>query len=155
MKRPLTAMALCVILAASPASAQLALPGAVAPGPGGTAEKAARPKKAPKAAAKYTPPGVETLAGRALLLNGAVLAPPQLRACVCQQAHCQASPSGLWGPAGSALEAQARQIEQARARVEAAMTANYRALNARLNDPAKADELARGQSRFSSDRQDT
>ena len=70
------------------------------------------------------------------VLDGAVLAPPQLRACIFEQADCQASPSGLWGTAASALgAAEAKQIEQARARAEAALSANYRALAARLNDP--------------------
>ncbi|WP_158813574.1 hypothetical protein [Methylocapsa sp. S129] len=228
MKRPLAASALCMILAASPASAQLALPGAVAPNPAGTVEKVSRPKRPPKVEAIYAPPGVETLVGRALLLNGAsgqlqfsgradalkidrltmlgevisdstrqcridvgggtaietralgrpdgllrfavdipacpfefdvldgaALVPPQLRACIFQEADCQASPSGLWGPAGASLATQAKPIEQARGRAEAVMVANYRALTTRLNDPAKANDLARDQSRFSSDRQET
>jgi hypothetical protein len=227
MKRPSAALALCMILFGSPALGQLALPGAVAPDPAGTVAKASGPKKAPKAAASYAPPGVEAVVGRALLLNGAngqlqfsgradalkidrfailgevisdpvrqcridvgggaaietrslgrpdgllrfavdlpacpfefdvldgaVLVPPQLRACIFQAADCQASPSGLWGAAGAALASEAKQIEQARGRAEAVMIANYRSLNARLNDPAKAGDLARDQSRFSSDRQD-
>ena len=227
MKRPLAASALCMILAASPASAQLALPGAVAPNPAGTVEKVSRPKRSPKVEAIYAPPGVETLVGRALLLNGAsgqlqfsgradalkidrltmlgevisdptrqcridvgggsaietkslgrpdgllrfaadipacpfefdvldgaALIPPQLRACIFQAADCQASPAGLWGPAGTSLATEAKPIEKARSRAEAVMVANYRALNERLNDPTKSNDLARDQSRFSSDRQD-
>jgi hypothetical protein len=227
MKSPLAASALCMILAASQASAQLALPGAVPPGSASTTEKAPRPKRPPKPAAAYALPGVETLVGRPLLLNGAngqlqfsgsadalkidrltllgevisdptrqcridvvgdapivarslgrpdgllhfaadipacpfefdvldgaVLAPPQLRACIFAQADCQASPSGLWGPAGSAVATDAKQIEQSHAHAEAAMAANYRALAARLNEPGKADDLARDQSRFSADRQE-
>jgi len=45
-------------------------------------------------------------------------------------------------------------MEQARARAEAAMAANYRALDARLKDRAKADDLLREQNRFPSDRDD-
>src|SRR5471030_1861924 len=71
MKSPLAASALCMILAASQASAQLALPGAVPPGSASTTEKAPRPKRPPKPAAAYALPGVETLVGRPLLLNGA------------------------------------------------------------------------------------
>jgi hypothetical protein len=227
MKRPLAASALCMILASPPAWAQLDLPGAVAPKSAGTVEKVSGPKKPPRPAAAYAPPGLETMVGRALLLNGAdgllqfsgsadslqvdrltllgevisdptrqcridvgggtaiaarslgrpdgllhfavdipacpfefdvldgaVLVPPQLRACIFKEADCQASPSGLWGPAGADLAAQSKPIEQERARAQAALTANYRALAARLNDPAKADDLARDQSRFSSDRED-
>lgn len=211
----------------SPTAAQLALPGAVAPNPEGTVEKARSPHKAAKSAAIYAPPGAATVIGRTLLLNGAngqlqfsgrpdalridrfsmvgevisdakqqcridvgggapievkslgrpdgllrfsadipacpfefdvldgaVLTPPQLRACVFQAADCQASPSGLWGPSGAALQTTAKPIEHARALAEAAMTANYRALDARLKDRAKADDLARDQARFSSDRED-
>lgn len=227
MKRLFAASVLCSILAASPALAQLALPGAVAPAPAAAAEKPTAPKKPPKPKAAFTPPGVEAVVGRPLLLNGAngqiqfsgnadalkidhltmlgevisdpsrqcridvgggasigvknlgrpdgllhfaadipacpfefdvldgaILVPPQLRACIFQQADCQASPSGLWGPAGAALEPQAKDIERERARAEAALIANYRALTARLEDSNKADDLAREQSRFSSDRQD-
>jgi hypothetical protein len=89
------------------------------------------------------------------VLDGAVLVPAQLRACVFQAADCQASPSGLWGAAGTALLTTAKPIEHARALAEAAMTANYRALDARLVDRTKADDLARDQSRFSSDREET
>jgi hypothetical protein len=228
MKRYLAASALCMIVAAGPALAQLALPGSVAPNPTGTAEKVSNPKKTPRATAAYAPPGVETVVGRPLSLNGAngvlqlsgdadalkidrltllgevisdptrqcridvgggapieakslgrpdgllrfsvdipacpfefdvvdgaALVPPQLQACIFQQADCQARPSGLWGAAGASLGAtEAKQIAQARARAETALAANYRALAARLNDPAKADGLARDQSRFTSDRQD-
>lgn len=227
MTRLSLATVLCMIFAASPAAAQLALPGAVTPGPAGAVEKAPSAAKTPKPAAVYAPPTVVAVVGRPLLLNGAngalqfsgsadalridrltlfgevisdptqqcrievggggaiaakavgrpdgllrfavdipacpfefdvldeaVLVPTQLQACVFKEADCQASPSGLWGPAGAALEPQAKQIERARAHAEAAAAANYRALNARLNDPAKANDLARDQSHFSSDRQD-
>jgi hypothetical protein len=228
MKRPLAVSAICVILAASSAAAQLALPGAVAPNPIGTIVKVPAPRKAPKVTATYAPPGAETLVGRPLLLNGAAgglqfsgradalkidkltilgevisdpsrqcridvgggtaietrslghpdgllrfavdlpacpfefdvldgaaLVPPQLRACIFKEADCQASPSGLWGPAGSALGGEAKAVDQARGRAEAAMNANYRALSERLNDPTKANDLAREQARFSQERQDT
>jgi hypothetical protein len=89
------------------------------------------------------------------ILDGAVLVPPQLRACIFEQADCQASPSGLWGPAPTSLGADAKATEHARARAEAALVANYRALDARLLDRSKADDLARDEARFSSDRQET
>lgn len=227
MKRPSVATTLCMIFAASPAAAQLALPGAVAPSPARTVEKVPGPSKTPKAAPTYAPPSAASVIGRALLLNGAtgllqfsgragalridrftmlgevisdptqqcridvgggatieakslgrpdgllrfeadipacpfefdvldgaVLVPDQLRACIFKEADCQASPSGLWGPAGASLPTDAKPIEHARARAEAAMVANYRALDARLNDRAKADDLAREQNRFLSDREE-
>jgi hypothetical protein len=216
-----------MFLIASQASAQLALPGAMAPDQAGTAAKVPKANKAPKAAAAYAPPTAAAVIGRPLLLNGAngelqlsgrddalrvdrlamlgevisnptqqcridvggggpieakalgrpdgllrysvdlpacpfefdvldgaVLVPAQLRACVFKDADCQASPSGLWGPAGAALEKDAKTIERAGARAQAALLGAFRALDARLNDPAKSDDLARDQSRFSSDRQD-
>jgi hypothetical protein len=88
------------------------------------------------------------------VLDGAVVVPPQLRACVFKEADCQASPSGLWGPAGTGLATAPKPIEHARAVAEAALTANYRALDGRLKDRTKADDLARDQARFSSDRED-
>ena len=229
MKSALATTTLCVAFAASPAGAQLALPGAVPPDAAGAVEKAPAPTRTPKPAVARAAPDSAMVTGRALLLNGAtgalqlskhgdalqidrltlagevisdpaqqcrvdvvpggdggiavkdlgrpdgllrfavdmpacpfefevlagaVLVPPQLRACVFAAADCQASPSGLWGPSGATLEAGAKQIARERVRAEAALAANYRALNARLNDPAKADELVRDQSRFTADRQD-
>jgi hypothetical protein len=88
------------------------------------------------------------------VLEESVLVPPQIAACVFKEADCLASPSGLWGPAGGLLEKDAKLLERARLRAEAAVAANYRALNARLNDPTKAGALANEQSRFAADRQD-
>jgi hypothetical protein len=89
------------------------------------------------------------------VLDGAALVPLQLRACVFANADCQASPSGLWGPAGAGLAADAKTTEKARAHAEAAMVGNYRTLDGRLEDRTKADDLAREQARFSSDREET
>jgi hypothetical protein len=86
------------------------------------------------------------------VLDGAVLVPVQLQGCIFKDADCQANPSGLWGPDGTSLVMDVKLMEQARARAEAAMAANYRALDARLKDRAKADDLAREQNRFFSDR---
>jgi len=217
-----------IFVAASPAAAQLALPGAVAPNPPGAVERLPSASKTPKPAAAYASPSAETVVGRLLLLNGAtgalqfsgrsdalridrfamlgevisdstqqcqidvgggtpieakslgrpdgllrfaadipacpfefdlldgaVLVPPQLRACIFKEADCQASPSGLWGPSGASLAANPKPVAEARARVEAALAANYRALDARLQDRAKADDLARDEARFSSDHEET
>jgi hypothetical protein len=88
------------------------------------------------------------------VLDEAVLVPPQMAACVFKEADCQASPSGLWGPAGGVLEKDAKLIERARAHADAAAAANYRLLEARLSDPDKASALAQEQSRFTADRED-
>ena len=226
MKPLSVAAVLYMIFATSPAAAQPAPSGIVAPNPVGTVVKVTRLHKTPSAAATYAPPSVATVIGRALLLNGAngllqfsggaddlridrfamigevisdstqqcridvvgatmetksvghpdgllrfeadipacpfefdvldgaVLVPVQLRACVFKDADCQANPSGLWGPAGNSLTTDAKLIDQARARAEAAMAANYRALDARFKDRTKADDLAREQDRFLSDRAD-
>ncbi|MGO9078761.1 MAG: hypothetical protein ACLQDY_06920, partial [Streptosporangiaceae bacterium] len=65
MRPPSVAAALGMIFAASPAAAQLALPGAVAPSSAGTVGKVPRPHRTPKAAATYAPPGAATVIGRA------------------------------------------------------------------------------------------
>jgi hypothetical protein len=216
-----------MILAASPAAAQLALPGGVAPNPAGTMVKAPRPHKLPNVVVKYTSPNAMTVIGRELLLNGtngalqfsgrpdalridrftmlgevisdstqqcridvgggasietkilgrpdgllrfsanipacpfefdildgAVLVPVQLQACVFKDADCQANPSGLWGPDVASLVTDPKPIGRARSGAEAAMAANYRALDARLKDHTKADDLAREQNRFLSDREE-
>jgi len=88
------------------------------------------------------------------ILDGSVLVPVQLQSCIFKDADCQANPSGLWGPDGARIVMDVKAMEQARARAEAAMAANYRALDARLKDRAKADDLAREQNRFLSDRDD-
>ena len=89
------------------------------------------------------------------VLDGAVLAARQIQACVFKEADCQANPSGLWGPDGASLNADAKLKKEARASAEAVMDANYRALAARLKDQLKSDALVDGQSRFVADREDT
>lgn len=75
------------------------------------------------------------------VLDGAVLAARQIQACVFKEADCQANPSGLWGPDGGSLDADAKLKKEARASAEAAMDANYRVLAARLNDQLRANTL--------------
>jgi hypothetical protein len=88
------------------------------------------------------------------VLEQSVLVPSQIAACVFKEADCQASPSGLWGPAGSLLEKDAKLNERARLRAEASVAGYYRALDARLNDPTKSSALAKEQERFAADRED-
>ena len=69
MMRPTVATMLFALLAASPAAAQLALPGAVAPSPVGAVE---RPHASARAARPVDlAPGVAAIVGHPLLLNGA------------------------------------------------------------------------------------
>jgi hypothetical protein len=88
------------------------------------------------------------------VLEQSVFVPSQIAACVFKEADCQASPSGLWGPAGSLLEKDAKLLERARLRAEASVAGYYRALDARLNDTAKSSALAKEQERFAADRED-
>jgi hypothetical protein len=87
------------------------------------------------------------------VLDGAVLVPRQIQACVFKKADCQANPSGLWGPDAASLVVDAKLKKEARANAEAAMSANYRTLGARLKDQ-RADALVDEQSRFAADRED-
>jgi len=89
------------------------------------------------------------------VLDGAVLSPPQAGACVFAAADCQASPAGLWGPDGASLAKDSKSTERMRARAESDMVANFKELQARLKDAAKAKDLARDQAGFSSQRQET
>jgi hypothetical protein len=88
------------------------------------------------------------------VLDGAVLAPRQIQACVFKQADCQANPSGLWGPDGASIAADAKLKKEARASAEAAMDANYRILAARLQDQRRSEALVDEQSRFLADREE-
>ena len=50
------------------------------------------------------------------VLDGAVLVPSQITACVFKAADCQTSPGGLWGPDGAELEKDAAAIGKRRTR---------------------------------------
>ena len=84
------------------------------------------------------------------VLDGAIISPPQTGACVFTAADCQASPAGLWGPDGASLAKDPKSIERMRARAESDMVANFKELDARLKDTAKAKDFAREQAGFSS-----
>ena len=47
------------------------------------------------------------------VLDGAVLVPAQITACVFKAADCQTSPGGLWGPDATELQKDAATIEEA------------------------------------------
>lgn len=80
------------------------------------------------------------------VLDGAVLAPMQDRACVFQAADCQASPGGLWGPGADALRNDAKAIERRRSRAEAAAARGLKTLRAKLKGGPEADAAARDES---------
>lgn len=69
MQRMLITILLGLLAWAGPAAAQLALPGAVAPSATGSVEKLYKPKKAVRAGPRPAP-GISTIVGRPLLLNG-------------------------------------------------------------------------------------
>jgi hypothetical protein len=87
------------------------------------------------------------------VLDGAVLVPAQTTACVFQAADCQASPSGVWGPPGAALEKDAKVIGKARAQAEASITQSLRFMQAR-DKGASSPSLTREQIDFASQRDD-
>jgi hypothetical protein len=87
------------------------------------------------------------------VLDGAVLAPAQTSACVFQAADCQASPGGLWGPAGASLEKDAKAIAKDRARADATISDSLKRLLAR-DKGASIGALAREQNDFAAQRAD-
>jgi hypothetical protein len=82
------------------------------------------------------------------VLDGAVLVPSQITACVFKAANCQTSPGGLWGPDGASLVGDAAKIIKERAEAEKAMAKLVRAIDDRAKDSPEAAELARDQSAF-------
>ncbi len=82
------------------------------------------------------------------VVDGGVLVPAQSNACVFSAADCQASPSGLWGPAASELDAKA--ISKERAAADRSIQDSQRDLENRDEDAAAS--LAREQSDFAAER---
>jgi hypothetical protein len=86
------------------------------------------------------------------VLDGAVLVPPQITACVFKAADCQTSPGGLWGPDGASLVSDAAKIVKERAEAEKAMAKIVRAIEDRSQDSPEAASLARDQNAFAGQR---
>jgi hypothetical protein len=86
------------------------------------------------------------------ILDGAVLAPSQITACVFKAADCQTSPGGLWGPDGASLVADAAKFGKERAEAEKAMAKLVRAIDDRAGDNPDAADLVRDQNGFASQR---
>src|SRR5271165_3472129 len=72
------------------------------------------------------------------VIDGAALVPPQITACVFKAADCQTSPSGVWGPDGASLEADASAIGKRRSEAEKAMSSALRAIEDRAKDDPDA-----------------
>ncbi len=88
------------------------------------------------------------------VVDGAVLVPAQITACVFKAADCQTSPSGLWGPDGTTLGADAAAIGKRRTEAENAMAHALHALEERAKDNSDAAALVRDQSGFTGERDD-
>jgi hypothetical protein len=224
------------LLGASPAPAQLVLPGAAPAAPAGAPAPAARKKKAGAAskagtvagtAAKVSAPDVASVAGRPLTLNGetgllqlsgsgetlrvdklrfagesvsdpsqrciidivgekpimatsvgrpdglerfevdvpacpfafdlldgAVLVPAQITACVFKAADCQTSPGGLWGAGAADIENDAAAIDKRHSQAEKAMGKALHAIEELAKDNPDAANLLRDQNGFPGERDD-
>jgi hypothetical protein len=88
------------------------------------------------------------------VLDGAVLAPSQITACVFKAADCQTSPGGLWGPEGASLVGDAAKFAKERAEAEKAMAKVVHAIEDRAADSPPAAELMRDQNGFAGQRDD-
>ena len=86
------------------------------------------------------------------VLDGAVLVPAQITACVFKAADCQTIPGGLWGPDGASLVGDAAKIVKERAEAEKAMAKIVRAIEDRAKDSPEAASLARDQNAFAGQR---
>jgi hypothetical protein len=86
------------------------------------------------------------------VLDGAVLVPPQITACVFKAADCQTIPGGLWGPDGASLVGDAAKIVKERAEAEKAMAKVVRAIEDRSQGSPDAVSLARDQNAFAGQR---
>lgn len=80
------------------------------------------------------------------VLDGAILVPSQISACVFKAADCQTSPGGLWGPAGAEKDAAA--IGKRRNEAEKAMARAVHAIEERAGDNPDAAGLLRDQNAF-------
>jgi hypothetical protein len=86
------------------------------------------------------------------VLDGAVLVPSQITACVFKAADCQTIPGGLWGPEGGSLTDDAAKIVKERAEAEKAMAKLVRAIEDRAEGSPEAATLARDQNAFAGQR---
>ncbi|MGO9672821.1 MAG: hypothetical protein ACLPSF_01390 [Methylocella sp.] len=119
---------------------------------GGPIEAKANGK--PKGLVRYDV-GIEACPFSLDVLDGAVLVTRAEKTCDFAAADCRVDPTGLWGPAASAIDdKQVKQFERARGGAEATMRANFRALLASAGkDKAAVKAIAGEQAGFSSERE--
>ncbi|MBV9908833.1 MAG: hypothetical protein JOY52_14890 [Hyphomicrobiales bacterium] len=86
------------------------------------------------------------------VLDGAVLVPTQITACVFKAADCQTTPGGLWGPEGGSVVGDAAKIVKDRAEAEKSMGKLVREIEDRAEDNAQAADLVRDQNGFAAQR---
>jgi len=86
------------------------------------------------------------------VLDGAVVVPAQITACVFKAADCQTSPGGVWGPDPGALDAA--EIAKRRMAAEKAMGNALHDLEERAQDNADAASLIKDQRAFPGQRDD-
>jgi hypothetical protein len=86
------------------------------------------------------------------VLGNALVAVGPGQACVFREADCRVDARGVWGPEAARLVSQAREIERARSRAEAAMRETFRQLLARAKGP-EVRSIAAEQAAFSSERE--
>jgi hypothetical protein len=88
------------------------------------------------------------------VLNGAVLVPAQITACVFKAADCQTTPGGLWGPDGASLVSDAATIVKERAEAERAMGKILHIIEDRAEDSPRAADVVRDQNGFAGQREE-
>jgi hypothetical protein len=88
------------------------------------------------------------------VLDGAVLAPTQITACVFKAADCQTTPGGLWGPDGASLVGDAATIIKERAEAERTMGKILHIIEDRAEDSPRAADIVRDQSGFAGQREE-
>jgi hypothetical protein len=86
------------------------------------------------------------------VLDGAVLVPTQITACVFKAADCQTTPGGLWGPEGASLIGDAAKIIKERAEAERAMGKILHIIEDRAEDSTQAADVVRDQNGFAAQR---
>jgi hypothetical protein len=89
------------------------------------------------------------------VLDGAVLVPPQITACVFKAADCQTSPGGLWGPDGSSLVGDAATFVKERAQAEKAMGKALQGIQTLAPESPVAANLVQDQTAFAGQRDET
>jgi hypothetical protein len=88
------------------------------------------------------------------VLDGAVLVPTQITACVFKAADCQTTPGGLWGPDGASLVGDAATIVKERAEAERTMGKLLHAIEDHVADSTQAADIVRDQKGFAGQREE-